>query len=132
MKCGVAVVRRVDNAGEQPGFETVHRAVVIREEAGSAIRELSSLFSPDAIVIGDGTAHQEYVRLAEDVGSAPVYLVDETLSTQQARKLYFQHNPPRGIRRLIPISMQTPDRPYDDFVAVILAERFLSGGPSHS
>ena len=29
-------------------------------------------------------------------------------------------------------SMQTPARPYDDFVAVILAERFLSGGPSHA
>ena len=36
-------------------------------------------------------------------------------------------NPPRGWRRLLPVSMQMPPEPYDDYVAVILAQRFLRG-----
>ncbi|HKM17981.1 MAG TPA: pre-16S rRNA-processing nuclease YqgF, partial [Limnochordia bacterium] len=36
-------------------------------------------------------------------------------------------HPPRGWRRLLPVSLQTPPVPIDDYVAVILAQRYLDG-----
>ena len=120
-KCGLAVVRR-DGAR----FEILHRGVVGREEAGDALSALASQYSPGVILVGNGTMCKNYRRLAEKLDVAPVQVVDEKFSTLRARKLYFEHNPPRGIRRLIPVSMQTPDRPYDDYVAVMLAQSFLS------
>jgi RNase H-fold protein (predicted Holliday junction resolvase) len=124
-KCGLAVVRRIDSEGPTR-FETLHRCVVERQEVGDAVRELASRYSPGVILIGNGTMSKEYRRLVEELGVAPVRIVDEEFSTLRARTLYFKHNPPRGLRRLIPTSMQTPSCPYDDYVAVILAQSFLS------
>lgn len=122
-KCGLAVVRR---SPESADIEIVHRSVVSREDVSAALQELASRHCLAAIVVGDGTASKEYVQIAEGLKAAPVHVVDEKFSTLQARKLYFRYHPPRGIRRLIPISMQTPSRPYDDFVAVILADSYLT------
>lgn len=122
-KCGLAVVRRSDANLES---EIVHRSVVNREGAGVVLRDLATRYCPTAILVGNGTAYKEYRQIAESLKAAPVHVVDERFTTLQARKRYFQHHPPRGFRRLIPTSMQTPSRPYDDFVAVILAESFLS------
>ncbi len=67
---------------------------------------------------------KEYFLIASDLG-VPVEVVDEKYSTLRARERYFRENPPRGLRRFIPISLQTPREPYDDCAAVILAEQFL-------
>ncbi len=59
-----------------------------------------------------------------------IILVDETYSSLEARKLFFEAFPPRGWRRLIPSGMQVPPRDYDDFSAIILARRFLDQADS--
>ena len=56
-----------------------------------------------------------------------VTLVDEHRSTEEARRRYFVDNPPSGWRRLMPRGLLTPPVPYDDYVAIILAERYLAG-----
>ena len=38
---------------------------------------------------------------------------------------YWREHPPRGLMRLIPVTMQVPPVPVDDYVAVILAERYF-------
>ena len=53
-------------------------------------------------------------------------VVDEYYTTQLARKEYWQARPPKGWRRLLPVSMQVPPEPVDDFVAVLLAQRYLN------
>lgn len=53
-----------------------------------------------------------------------VELVDESSSTLEARSLYFEWNPPKGIWRLIPITMQSPSENYDDYTAIVLAKRY--------
>ncbi|MDP7423155.1 MAG: resolvase, partial [bacterium] len=55
-----------------------------------------------------------------------VRLVDERESTLEGRRRYFQEHPPRGLWRLVPLSLRYPPEPFDDLVAVILAERFFS------
>lgn len=124
-KCGLAIVRRSSGAGTN----ILHHSVVSRDQLEPTIRELVSQYSPGVILMGNGTACRECEQTAERLGVGPMTLVDEKFSTLLARKLYFQHNPPRGLRRLIPTSLQTPDRPYDDYVAIILARSFLSTQP---
>jgi hypothetical protein len=54
-----------------------------------------------------------------------VLVRDEYRTTELAKGEYWKANPPKGWRRLIPVTMQVPPVPVDDFVAVILARRFL-------
>ena len=124
MKCGVAVVKRGPSGG---CFQTLHREVLDADTAPAQIARLAREHRPDIILIGDGTNSAALVQAIEDAGPASVEVVDEKFTTLQARSRYFAENPPKGLRRLIPISLQTPPRPFDDYVAVILAERYLSG-----
>ena len=116
-KCGVALVA-------PEGL--LHREVVSRDGCPDLIASLASRYSPDQIVIGNGTGGDS---LADEIrklaGPIPVAMVDESFSSEKARKRYLLDNPPKGIRRLIPRGLLTPDRPYDDYVAIILAEDWL-------
>ncbi|HHX38452.1 MAG TPA: pre-16S rRNA-processing nuclease YqgF [Armatimonadetes bacterium] len=120
-KCGVAVVdssRRVRMRG-----------VVETERLGDRIRELLEAHAVTEIAVGDRTASRRVrAQLSALAGGRPVVPVDEHLSTLEARQRYFQENPPRGLRRLIPLGLQVPPCPIDDLVAVLLAERCLAAG----
>jgi RNase H-fold protein (predicted Holliday junction resolvase) len=122
-KCGVAVV------GESG---ILHREISSRKHTAAAVLRLIAQFSVDCIVIGNGTGSR---KLREDLqahgASVPMEFVDETHSSRRARARFFQENPPSGLRRLIPRGLLVPNRPYDDYAAVILAEEDLtSKGPS--
>lgn len=133
LKCGLAVVRRfasedcADSANRL--FETACCSVVETDSLADAIRQLADSHHPDVIIVGNGTTSAEAVAAARRLSIAPVEVVDEKFSTLLARKRYFLENPPRGLRRLIPTSMQTPCTPCDNYVAVILAERYLDSSP---
>jgi RNase H-fold protein (predicted Holliday junction resolvase) len=58
----------------------------------------------------------------------PVHLVDESNTTYRARSLYFADNPPRGWRRLVPLGLQVPPRPIDDYAALLIARRYIGRG----
>lgn len=123
-KCGIAVVRSSEEAVLQQVVETT--------ELVSCVRKLAEQFDTLTVVLGDGTAHKQ----AEDeltsiqVGDKllTVELVDEKHSTEEARHLYWKYNPPKGLKRLLPVSMQVPPEPVDGYVAIILAHRYLRGG----
>jgi hypothetical protein len=55
-----------------------------------------------------------------------IVLVDEKGTSLLARERYLKENPPAGWRRLLPSGMQIPKEPYDDYAALLLAERYLS------
>lgn len=124
-KCGIAVVSFDRTVKEQH--------VVSRSQAIQSIEKLWLKYNPAVLVLGDGTGSKEFQNeiAAASIGGAAslAALVDEHLSTLEARERYFKANPPRGWRRLIPRSLQTPPEPIDDYVAVILAERYLDGFP---
>lgn len=122
-KCGLAVVKRpVGHSGQ---FETLYRDVVSLSELANVVSDLCERFCPHEVVVGDGTNSAVVADMVRQLG-ARVVIVSEKDSTLSARKRFFLENPPRGWRRLIPISLQVPDRAYDDYVAVILAERYLA------
>lgn len=116
-KCGWAVVS---------SQEVLDQGICDTQMLVVTLRPLVSRYCPSLIVLGDGTGAR---RLARAISSEPEFpqieLVDEKNSTLQARNLYFQQNPPKGWRRLMPRGLQTPGCPIDDFAAVILAKKRL-------
>ena len=117
-KCGIAVVAD----GSQP--EVLHRAVIPTDQLSHVLTDLADRYRPEVILVGNGTTASGAAGEAKATG-LPVEIVDERFTSIEARRRYFAEHPPRGLRRLIPTSLQTPGRPIDDYVAAILAERYL-------
>ena len=79
-----------------------------------------------AVVLGNGTGSEEHKQWVEKaLPGYPVYIVDEKYSTEEARALYWKLYPPRGLRRLIPLGLQTPPEPLDGYAAVVQVHRFM-------
>ena len=116
-KCGVAVL----NASGEIKFQRV----VATDELDRVIKSLAAEFEIAAVILGDGTTHKS---AAEKVSAAGLkfQLVDEKHTTEEARRLYWKKNPPRGWRKLLPTSMQVPPEPVDAIVAEILVRRYLA------
>ena len=118
-KCGLAVVAQ--------GGAIVARRVAQVAQAQDVILDWARAHQISTVVLGDSTTSREWqVRLAQWLPQAQIFLVDERGSTLEARTLYWQYHPPRGWRRLVPLSLQTPPEPIDDYAAVVLARRFFN------
>ena len=125
--------------GVDPGTRKIGFAVV--DEAGHPqclgieaievfvprVQSLMERWAFAAIAIGTGTNARTLGRGLAALG-IPVTYVDERETTLKARSLYFADHPPRGWRRLIPLGMQLPPRPIDDYAAVLIARRYLADG----
>ncbi len=120
-KCGVAIV---DEDGH-----VLDQAVVVTARLADELAARAKVFRPDRILLGNGTtshAAEEKVRAA--LPDIPMEIVDEYRTTDDAKIAYWKAHPPTGWRRFLPTSMQVPPVPVDDFVAVILAQRYLRIG----
>ena len=83
---------------------------------------------PVQIVLGNGTNSSNIGEAVQRVlPNVEIAVVEEAHSTEEARTLYWQENPPHGWRKLIPLGMLVPDVPLDAYAAVILVRRFLEG-----
>ncbi|ORU00932.1 Resolvase, RNase H domain protein [Anaerovibrio sp. JC8] len=117
-KCGVAALN-IDGT-------VLYQRVVETAAMPGKISRLKREYEADILVIGNGTTSseaQEHIK-----GECPelqIVEMDEYFTTQLARREYWKVKPPRGWRKLLPTSMQEPPEPVDDFVAVILARRYL-------
>jgi hypothetical protein len=81
------------------------------------------------VVLGDGTgAPAAQAALAR--AGIHATLVDETATTEEARRLFWRRHPPRGWRRWLPPGMLVPPRSLDDFAAYAIALRWLGGATS--
>ena len=117
-KCGVAIVAENGEVLEQSVVATVWLA----DEMAERVRR----FSPERILLGNGTTSRAAeATIRENLPDIPVEIVDEYRTTDDARCAYWKANPPTGWRRFFPTSMQVPPEPVDDFVAVLLAQRYL-------
>ena len=114
-KCGVAVLA-------SDGRVLVQR-VVMTAALDAAVGALIRAYEPN-VIMGNGTTSADAKKRVEALGVS-VTLVDEYRTTDAAKCAYWEAHPPRGWRRLMPRGMLVPPVPVDDFVAVILAQRFL-------
>jgi hypothetical protein len=75
------------------------------------------------VVIGDGTGSAGWQKRLAPL--LPVIVVPEHGTTLAARERYWQLEPARGWRRLLPEGLRQPPRDWDDVVAQLLLERWL-------
>ena len=118
-KCGLAVV---SDAGE-----VLLQRVIATEQLEEEAKAVLAVYGPSCFLLGNGTTSKKAEsRLRSAIHPLPVQVVDEYRTTELARKEYWKATPPSGWRRLLPTSMQVPPVPVDDFVAVLLAKRYLA------
>ena len=117
-KTGLALV---DGAGK-----IVKLYIAESQNIDNEIVEFIKNSCPVHIVLGNGTNSrnigESVKRVLPDV---MVAVVEEAHSTEEARSLYWQENPPKGLKKLIPLGMLVPPVPLDAYAAVILVRRFL-------
>ena len=118
-KTGLALV---DGAGQ---IVALHIAMT-----ESIDQELQAFVAADklcGIVMGDGTNNKRIGDAVRRVfPKAPLALVGEAHSTEEARALYWQVKPPTGWRRLVPLGLVVPPEPLDAYAAVVQVRRWLS------
>lgn len=121
-KCGLALVRRNTDSK----IELIWRKIAPLESLVEVVDQTTSETKIDLLVIGSGTGSRRIIEsLRENRAGLNILVVDEKDTSLQARERYWEHHPRRGLRRLLPATLQVPPDPVDDFVALILAERVL-------
>ncbi len=129
-KCGIAVVKK--SAGSYCSckklidcLDVIYKEVIESRELVDKIKLLSANYTPDLIIVGNGTASADIIQKIDELDIAPVKEICEESTTLQARTLYFKDNPCKGLKKLIPLSLQVPCVPYDDYAAILLAEKYI-------
>jgi len=115
-KCGLV---RTDGARL-----VIEEALVLPpEQAWQRLRTWRERGELGLVLLGDGTGSGAWQRRLAP--SLPVELVEEYGTTLAARDRYWQLEPARGWRRLLPQGLRLPPRVLDDVVAQLLVERWL-------
>ena len=118
-KTGLALV---DAAGSILALHIAHTEHIEVELSAFAGKEQLA-----GIIMGDGTNSKAIGQAVSKVFAAvPLALVGEAHSTEEARCLYWQVNPPRGWRKLVPLGMLVPSEPLDAYAAVVQGKRWLA------
>lgn len=121
-KCGLALVRR--DAEEK--VHLIWHQIVPREAILPALEEANKVETYSLIVVGNGTTSKPLIQeIREAMPSMAILVVDEKETTLQARERYWEHNPKKGWRRILPSTMIPPPVPIDDYAALVIAERVL-------
>jgi RNase H-fold protein (predicted Holliday junction resolvase) len=116
-KCGLAVVDARDGV--------LARGVVPTRVVGTLARTWATAHLASVLVVGGGTGLR-LVRPALSEIDLPLEIQPEANTTLRARKRYFEEHPPRGLWRLVPLGLQTPPIPVDDYAAVLIAEDYFA------
>lgn len=117
-KTGAALVAGDGTLVRQAVLPTIRFLEHLRDFLGSDV--------PAGCILGDGTTSQAMKeQLEEAFPRLPLYQVDEYGSTQEAKKLYWQLYPPRGWKRLLPVSLLDVPSAVDGLAAVVLVQRYL-------
>ena len=103
------------------------QAVIPSVEAIAQVSNLINSYPISLMVMGDQTASKQWKGdLQSSFPDLRIITVDERFSSEEARQRFWQIYPAKGLMRLVPRGMRSPDRPIDDIVAAILIERYLS------
>ncbi len=120
-KCGLAVVQ-----GLHPPC-CLERQVVETGRLTLAVSEtLRRRPGIERLLLGNAT-HSATLRraLAAAFPELPLELVEEFNTSVRARARFVAENPAPGWRRLLPQTMRSPEVPYDDYAALLLAEDYF-------
>ena len=116
-KTGIAILKNSD---------VLEHKIINSEELVQIIKSLLEKYIIKTIVMGNGTSSKKkYDLLKREFIDRDIVLINEYRTTDEARKLYFHENPPKGWKKLIPIGMQVPPVPVDDYAAIVIGRKYL-------
>lgn len=116
-KTGIAILKNSD---------ILEHKIINSEELVQIIKSLLEKYIIKTIVMGNGTSSKKkYDLLKQEFIDRDIVLINEYRTTDEARKLYFQENPPKGWKKLIPLGMQVPPVPVDDYAAIVIGRKYL-------
>ena len=116
-KTGIAILKNSD---------VLEHKIINSEELVQIIKSLLEKYIIKTIVMGNGTSSKKkYDLLKREFIDRDIVLINEYRTTDEARKLYFQENPPKGWKKLIPLGMQVPPVPVDDYAAIVIGRKYL-------
>ena len=106
--------------------EVVKTQVALMTEFAEELQVFLADVAIDTIVLGNGTTSQAMTdTLKKLLPGLAINVVEESYSTEEARKLYWELHPPRGLKRLLPLGLQVPPENLDGLAAVVLVRRFI-------
>lgn len=119
-KCGLAIL---DNQSKK----VTAKEIVPTSQLSLRLTHYTIQEDIETIILGNGT-HAKTIKtqLSKLNLTGKVVIVPEQFSTLEARKIYWQDHPPKGLMRLIPLSLRVPPRPIDDYAAIVIGQRFLT------
>lgn len=116
-KTGIAILKNSD---------VLEHKIINSDELVQIIKSLLEKYIIKTIVMGNGTSSKKkYDLLKQEFIDRDIVLINEYRTTDEARKLYFQENPPKGWKKLIPLGMQVPSVPVDDYAAIVIGRKYL-------
>ncbi len=124
-KCGMALVQRDETGSLKLLWHDVvpADAVIVKLHEAYIVEEFH------LVIIGDSTGSKKVkTDLTKHLPSMGILVIDEKETTIQARERYWEYNPRKGWRKFLPATLQVPPEAYDDYAALVLAERVLSEG----
>jgi RNase H-fold protein (predicted Holliday junction resolvase) len=124
-KCGYALVCSVDT---EPWSSTLESGIVPTPEIAQTVARLVAANpSVTNVAIGNGTNSAAVVNVVtESCPNIVIVTIDERGTSEAARSILATRGPSTGLRRLLPKGLRAPDRPYDDVVAELIAQKFLA------
>lgn len=115
-KCGVAVMSYY--------LRLYHKNIIETTAIKSYLANLFNSYNIKKIVIGNGTFSREIIGEVKVISKLPIETADEAYTTVEAEERYRREN--SGLwYKLFPFIRVKPSVPVDDYVALILAERFI-------
>ena len=117
-KTGLALV---DAAGN------IKKLLIARKESfASDVKSFCEATKITAVILGNGTHSKEISEeIAKLLPGKSQYFVGEAYSTEEARKLYWEVNPPQGLKKFVPLGLLVPSEPLDAYAAVVQVRRWL-------
>ncbi len=122
-KCGFAVLG-------QDG-KVLFQRVIATANLITEITTAKAAYGFSRLIMGNGTTSKDARSRLAEVPELEILIRDEYRTTEMAKGEYWKAHPPKGWRRLLPVTMQVPPVPVDDFVAVILGRRYLKESSEH-
>ena len=115
-KCGMAILNYQ--------LSVLSKGIIKTTKIKSYLQEVLNNYNIRDIVIGNGTYSLKVKQIVRELSDIPISFVDEAYTTVEAEKRYLAEHK-NSWQRWIPFISWKPSTAVDDYVAVILAERYI-------
>lgn len=117
-KCGLAIV---NEEGQAQWLQILNV-----DEFETRLKCLLVEGSFNEILLGSGTGKDALLKIFHKLMTGKkIIIVDEKNTTLLGRELYWQYNPPKNWKRLLPEKMRPISEPIDCYAALAIALRWL-------